>query len=67
MIRKEGKVYDAVKKVLQDKGLDARTLQVAALGRGTDRLVLLEGEVVGEYNHKSKHLFLYTEIQNAPE
>lgn len=67
MIRKSGKVFDDVAKLLKEQGLDVSTLEVAALGPGTDRLVLLNGEVVGDYNHRSKSLFLYSDLQNAPE
>lgn len=67
MVKKEGKTYTAVADMLQARGLDPKGLEIATLGRGTDHLVLLKGKTVGEYNHKSRRLFLYDVIGNAPE
>lgn len=67
MIRKEGKVFDDVAKLLKERGLDVSGLEVAALGRGPNQLVLLDGEIVGDYNFLSKSLFLYVDMENAPE
>lgn len=62
MIKTEGKTYEAVKAILKAEGLEAGDLAVATLGPGTDHLVLLDGETVGEYNHRSKKLLLYRDI-----
>ena len=67
MIRKEGKVYNDVKKLLEDRGMNTCLLEVAALGRGPNQLILMAGETIGEYNFRSKRLFLYDDMLNAPE
>lgn len=60
MIKREGKVYDRVAALLREAGReDLRGLAVATLGRGTDHLVVLNDDVIGEYNHRSGRLFLY--------
>ena len=59
MTRTEGKVHAEVVEKLKAEGVEGHNVAVAALGRGTDRLVLLDGEVIGEYNHRSKRLYLY--------
>jgi len=58
MIKKEGKVHAAIAEKLRAKGINTGTLEVATLGRGTDHLVILNGETIGEYNHKSEKLNL---------
>jgi hypothetical protein len=67
MAKREGKTYTTVAGLLRVRGVDPNGLEIATLGRGTDHLVLLNGETVGEYNHASKRLFLYEEQENAPE
>ena len=62
MIKTEGRVFDAVADMLRALGLDPQGLEVASLGRGTDHLILLDGETVGEYNHRSARLLLYSDI-----
>lgn len=59
MVKKSGKVHEEVSKLLQDKGVDTRTLEVATFSRGSDHVIILNGEPVGEYNHKSRRLFTY--------
>lgn len=60
MRKKEGKVYEAVRELLQQAGFSKlRTLEVATLNRGPDHLIVLQGETIGEYNHVSRHLSLY--------
>ena len=61
-IKKEGKAYEAIAEKLKEEGIDPTGLEVAALRRGPDRLVLLNGETIGEYSCKSKKLFLYKNI-----
>lgn len=60
MTKKDGKVYAAVKEILQAKGVDVDSLEVASLCRGCDHLVINDGETIGEYNHRSKKLTLYS-------
>lgn len=62
MIRKEGKVYDGVIEALKEKGLDTIGIEVGSLTRGVWHLVLLNGEVIGEYNHRTKRIILYSDI-----
>lgn len=59
MKKKSGKVYDRVAELLRARGVDSTTLEIATQGRGTDHLVLLRDEIIGEYNHRSKRLALY--------
>lgn len=67
MTKKEGKTYTRVLGLLRARGVKPEGLEIATLGRGTDHLVLLNGETIGEYNHMSGRLFLYDEVVNAPE
>jgi hypothetical protein len=67
MVKKEGKVYESVAARLRVKGVDTKGLEVFCTNRGPDHLILLNGETVGEYNHVSKRLFLYSEIINGLE
>ena len=60
-IKKEGAVYEAVAALLRCRGINPKNLAIATLGRGPDHLVLLEGDPVGEYNHKARRLHLYQE------
>ena len=62
MIRKEGKVYDGVIEALKERGLDIIGIEVGSLTRGVWHLILLNGEVIGEYNHRSKRIILYSDI-----
>ena len=62
MIRKAGKVYDAVAELLQARGIDTKGLEVAALGRGPEQLVLMDGEIIGGYNFNSRELVLYSDL-----
>ena len=64
MIRKEGKVYDAVVEAFKERGLDTMGIEVYTTGRGFYHLILLNGEVIGEYshNHRHKELLLYSDI-----
>lgn len=67
MIKKEGTTYQSVAELLRSRGMDPEGLEVATLSRGPDHLVILDGETVGEYNHRSKCLVLYSEREKAPE
>jgi hypothetical protein len=59
VIRTEGKVYDAVKEILQEKGLNTDTLQIVSFGNmGTWRDIMLNGEHIGSYVHRSGELTL---------
>ena len=62
MIRKEGKVYEAVVDCMRARGCATEGLEVATLGRGVDHIVLRKGEVIGGYNHASKRLYLNEDI-----
>ena len=60
MIRNDGKVFNRVEELLREAGrLDLSGLEVATLSRGPDHLVILNGETIGEYNHRSDRLHLY--------
>lgn len=65
--RKEGKAYDSVIEALKERGLDTTGVEVDSLTRGSEHLILLNGEVVGEYNHRSKQMFLYSDIVKESE
>lgn len=59
---RRSKMLDDIIKKLKERGLDlpnSNALEVATLSRGTDHLVLLNRETIGEYNHKSKQLIVY--------
>lgn len=56
MIKTSGKVFDDVKRLLEARGIDARTLQIATFGRTTYHDIILHDRVVGSYEHKSKTL-----------
>lgn len=58
----EGKVWDNVAAELHARGIDTSTLKIATLWRGSDHLVILNDEVEGEYNHRSRKLLLYSEF-----
>lgn len=61
MVKNTGRLWDSVAEILQVKGMDTQTLEIATLGRGTDHLILIGGEIIGEYNHQSKRIYLYSE------
>lgn len=58
MIRTEGKVYEDVKQLLQEKGMVTGTLEIVSFGRGTYHDIILNGEHIGNYEHRSSTLFL---------
>jgi len=60
--RTEGKVYEAVAELLRARGIDTKGLEVAALHRGPDQLVLIDGEIIGTYNFRSRELVLYSDM-----
>lgn len=64
MYKKEGKVYDGVKTRLKERGLDTDGLEVYCTNRGAWHYVIINGETIGEYNHVSKRLSLYTDPCN---
>lgn len=59
MIREDGKVFNAVLDLLIARGVEPFQIMIATLGRGTDHLVLKEGNIIGTYNHRSRELILY--------
>ena len=62
---KEGRVFVRVEELLHEVGLlDTTGLEVATLSRGTDHLVVINGDVIGEYNHRADRLLLYDTIEN---
>lgn len=68
MVKKEGRVHQRVAALLRSRGVDPKELEVATLSRGPDHLVILNGETIGEYNHVSRKLWLYSDTtQEAPE
>lgn len=59
MIRTKGKVFDAVKQELQDRGIDTSTLQIITFGRvGSYYDIILDDRVVGTYEGNSKTITL---------
>lgn len=63
MVKKEGKVYCHVARLLQAKGYDTKTLAIATMGPGPYHMVVLHDRVIGEYNHRSRQLSL----NNTPD
>ena len=59
MIREGGKVFNAVLDLLVARGVEPFQITIATLCRGTDHLVLKEGNIIGTYNHRSRELILY--------
>lgn len=49
MIKNSGKIHDQVRELLTARGYETNTLQIATLKRGTEHLVLLGGEIIGEF------------------
>ena len=62
MIRKDGKVYEAVIEALKDRGIKTEDVAVASLAPGSEHMILLNGEIIGEYNHINRRIFLYENI-----
>lgn len=60
MIKTSGKLHEQIAALLRARGISPDRLHVATLGRGTDHLVILDDDTIGEYNHKSKSLMLYS-------
>lgn len=60
-LKKEGKVYEAVKEILQAKGIDTSALKIATLSPGPWHLILIKEETIGEYNHLTGQISLYSE------
>lgn len=58
MVRKDGKVYSTVAKLLRAKGYDTKTLAIATMGPGPYHMVVLHDRVIGGYNHRSRQLSL---------
>lgn len=58
MTKKEGKVYEQVKALLRARGIIPTELAIATHGRGSDHMVILGEDVIGNYNHKSRKLTL---------
>lgn len=61
MIKTSGKIHEQVAALLQEQGISPEGLRVATLSRGTDHLVILGEDTIGEYNHKAKALVLYSD------
>ena len=58
-IKKEGKLQREIVERLEAEGLKLDNIAVATIGRGSDHLILQDGETIGEYNHLSKRLLIY--------
>lgn len=63
MIKEEGRTHAQVAKLLRGRGVDPKGLKIATVGRGPDHLVLIGEETIGEYNHVSKKMTLYRDIE----
>lgn len=61
VIRKEGKVYEGVIEALKDRGLDTIGIEVLTGNKGPYHYILQNGEVIGDYNHSSKRIILYSD------
>lgn len=63
-VRKDGKVYEAVVEALKERGQNTADIQVFTTNRGSRHEVVLDGRIIGEYNHRWKQLILYGDIVN---
>lgn len=60
MIKTDGKAFDYVVAYLEKRGVGTDGLSIATLSRGTDHLIIKDKRAIGEYNHKSKQIILYS-------
>lgn len=58
-IKKEGKLHVEIVERLKAEGLSSGCVEVATISRGSDHLIIQDGETIGEYNHVSKRLLIY--------
>lgn len=64
MIKETGKTHAQVTKLLRRRGIDPNGLKIATLPQsGPFHLVLIGEETIGEYNHLTKRLALYRDIE----
>ena len=62
MVKDKGKVHNEVAELLRLRGIDAKGLKIASGGRGPYHLVVINDEVIGEYNHNTKKLSVHADI-----
>lgn len=65
MIKDKGKVHTQVADLLRLRGIETEGLKIATLTPGTDHLVLIGDESIGEYNHRSQKLTLYRDTKQS--
>jgi arginine repressor len=58
-VKKDSKMQEEIAEKLKAEGLESEGIEVATLSRGPDHLILIKGDIIGEYNHRSKRLTLY--------
>ena len=54
MVKTKGKVFEAVRELLQQMGVPTDTLRIVSFGRGTYHDIVLHDQVVGSYEHRSQ-------------
>lgn len=62
MIKETGKAHDEVAELLRLRGIDVKGLKIVSGGRGPYHLVVINDEVIGEYNHSTKKLSIHADI-----
>lgn len=65
MVKEEGRTHAQVAELLRARGIDPKGLKVATLTPGTDHLVLIGADTIGEYNHRSRKLTLYRDTKQS--
>jgi hypothetical protein len=58
---REGKVHDAVREALKERGIAEGDIEIVTFYRGPEHLVILNGETIGDYNHVTRDLRLYAD------
>lgn len=62
MIKEKGKVHDEVAELLRLRGIDTKGMRTVSGGRGPYHLIVVNDEVIGEYNHSTKKLSIHADI-----
>ena len=67
MENRRGKCFQDVSKFLKRGGVQGDELEIRTLGRGTDHIIILRGNVIGEYNHVSRIIGIYKDAPIVEE
>jgi hypothetical protein len=62
VLKDKGKVYTQVAELLRLRGIDTKGMRIFSGGRGPYHLVVINDEVIGEYNHNTKKLSIHADI-----